>query len=303
MTRLVLALLFTALLMPACGGDDATETEAPPGPPEPFGVMTFNVLCSFCDSSFDPWDERLAYFDDIFARYDPDIIGLQELALSFEVEQVQELLPGYEALFYRAPESEFTYPDATIMFRSDRFELWGSGEYWLSPTPEVASSTGFSTGMQLPRLVQWAELRDRKSRRSLYFASTHVDNNAPSQEESAPLILERTAPWADRMATVVVGDFNSHLMHPAYALLTDGDGVSPPLANTFDLAESWSVEHNQATKPPYDLDARIDHMFVAPHDAAWQVASWAVDLHVYGALDRYPSDHFAMFARMTAPEL
>jgi len=43
--------------------------------------MTFNVLCSFCNlREFDPWSERLAYFGDIFARHDPDLIGLQELS-------------------------------------------------------------------------------------------------------------------------------------------------------------------------------------------------------------------------------
>jgi endonuclease/exonuclease/phosphatase family metal-dependent hydrolase len=283
------------LLLFGCGDDSEPEPEPPPGPPEPFGVMTFNVLCSFCDSSFDPWDERLGYFTDIFARYDPDLLGLQELALGFEVEQVIELLPGYAALYYQAPESEFVYPDATILYRTERFELKSSGEYWLSPTPEVASSTGFADGMQLPRLVQWAELRDKNSRQTLYFASTHVDNNTPSQEKSAPLILERTQPWVDKMPVLVVGDFNADLSHPAYAILNESVFV-----NAFDIAGNWTIEHNQATEPMYELGDRIDHIFVDAQ--GWAVDRWSVDLYQYGASDLYPSDHRAMFARMTAPD-
>jgi hypothetical protein len=31
-------------------------------------VMTYNVMCSFCDPSYDPWDERLHYQRDIILR-------------------------------------------------------------------------------------------------------------------------------------------------------------------------------------------------------------------------------------------
>ena len=296
------ATLLIALLW-GCGSDAPAAQEDPPGPPEPFSVLTFNVLCSFCDASnYDPWDERLAYIDDIFARHDPDLIGLQELSFAPEVDQMLDLLPGYQALFHYREETNFAYPDATVLYRSARFELVSHGEYWLSPTPEVPSSTGFAAP-QLPRLVQWAELRDTLSRRSLYFASTHVDNNSPSQELSAPLILERSEPWQEQMAVVVLGDFNSQPTDPAYQILTEGDGAHPPLTNAQDLAASWGVEHNQAGEPAYDLDNRIDHIFVGPDPAAWTVERWAADLYVYGSQDRYPSDHWPIFARLTAPAL
>jgi endonuclease/exonuclease/phosphatase family metal-dependent hydrolase len=291
------------LSLAGCSSDVPVAEEEPPGPPEPFSVLAFNVLCSFCGGAeYDTWDERLVYFDDIFARHDPDLIGLQELSFAPEVDQMLELLPGYQALFHYREETNFAYPDATILYRAERFELSSRGEYWLSPTPEVPSSTGFAQP-QLPRLVQWAELRDRLSRRSLYFASTHVDNNAPSQELSAPLILERTAPWQAEMPVVVLGDFNSQPADLAYQLLTEGAEGHPPLTNAQDGAASWGVDHNQPTEPAYDLDARIDHIFLAPDPGGWTVERWAADLYVYGPEDRYPSDHWPIFARLTAPPL
>lgn len=301
---LLVAISTSASLLSGCGSSDPVSEQEPPGPPEPFSVMTFNVLCSFCDpGNYDPWDERLGYFADIFARHDPDVIGLQELSpMGNEVDQILELLPGYRGVFFASTESSFTYPDATVVYRSERFELLSRGEYWLSPTPDVASSTGFAEP-QLPRLVQWVELRDRLSRRSLYFGSTHVDNNTPSQELSAPLILERTAPWQQSMAVVVLGDFNSQPTDVAYQILTTGVDGHPPLSNAQDLAASWSVDHNQPSEPNYELDGRIDHIFVAPEPDGWTVDHWAADLHVYGAQDRYPSDHWAIFARLTAPPL
>src|SRR5262245_54410645 len=47
--------------------NDETETgtvpdmPAPPLAPEPMVVMTFNILCSFCDDTYDPWEVRVGY--------------------------------------------------------------------------------------------------------------------------------------------------------------------------------------------------------------------------------------------------
>ena len=298
---------FALLFATACSTSEdlSPASTAPSGPPQSFSALTFNVLCSFCDTeNYDSWDERLVAFEDIFERHDPDLLGLQEISFGTEVDQILELRPGYEALYYRASESTFTYPDATILFRSERFELLSSGEYWLSPTPEVPSSNGFAE-TQLPRLVVWAELRDRSSLRRLYFASTHVDNNAPSQELSAPLILERTAPWQQQMPVMVVGDFNSKPDVVAFTTLTEGGGDSddPPVHDTQPLATTWSAESNQPEEEEYLLGDRIDHLFIAPAPSDWQVDVWTVDLYRYGENDRYPSDHRAIFTRVTAPEL
>lgn len=287
-----IATFVLAVSLWGCGAE-AEEPVVAPGPPQSFGVMTFNVLCSFCDGTYDPWPERLAYFEDIFERYEPDLIGLQEIAFESEVGEVLALRPGFAATYFVNQETAVAYPDATVLYREARFELVSRGDYWLSPTPDVPSSTGF-VEQQLPRLVEWVELRDRVSHRSLYFATTHFDNNAPSQDESAPLLLERTAPWAERMPVVVVGDFNSQTYDPAY------EALEAELVNAEELAVSSTVEHNQASEPAYDFAERIDHIFLAPK-AGWSVERWAVDLHVYGANDRYPSDHFAMFAEVLAP--
>jgi endonuclease/exonuclease/phosphatase family metal-dependent hydrolase len=275
------------LVLPACGSDDGEQA---PEPPRPLALMTFNVLCSLCGSGdYDPWQERLAYFADIFARHDPDLIGLQELTpLPGEVDELLAAAPGRSAVFYN-PEDGQPYPDATILYRSSRFTLIERGEYWLSPTPDEPSSTGFSSP-QLPRLVVWAILRDWAGDRQLLFATTHFDNNSPSQELSAPLLLERTAPFIERYPVLVTGDFNSRPDSAAFATLTEG------LSDTQPLAREWEVVHNQTPAPDYDLARRIDHIFVAGKDVEWKVSRWAADLGVYGPNGRYPSDHFPIVA-------
>lgn len=277
-------------------GTDAGPLDFPDPEPllEPMVVMTFNILCSFCDETYDPWEDRLGYISDTIARHEPDLVGLQELFTGEEVQQLLDLNPGYEVLFYSDETSD--YADATIWWRSDRYELVDSGFYWLSPGPDVPFSVGFSTP-QLPRLVAWAQLRELATQAELLFVATHFDNNSPSQELSAPLLLERTELQARQLPIVVVGDFNSRTDTTAYGILTSG--VEPggfALTNSFDLAREWSVDSNEDPVPDYDPSIRIDHIFVA--GGAWTVPWWVVDTWVYGDSLLHTSDHFAMAAEL-----
>lgn len=295
----LLRILLLALL-PFCGAT-APGCLNREGGPVNLTVMTFNVLCSFCTTpEHDPWDERLAYFSDIIGRYDPDLIGFQEFFTDLEVEQVAAAHPGYGYLFFTDPGGPILkyYPDATIFYKRARFEVLQSGTYWLSETPEIPWTYGWASS-QLWRLVTWAHLRHKANGREFYFATTHVDNNTPNQEKSAPIILDYTRPWAARMPALVVGDFNSKPSREAYHILTRGlNGQGFKLQNSFDLAERWQAAHNKTPAPGYDTDSRIDHIFVAG-PTQWSCTNWWADLHVYGNNRRYPSDHFPIIAELS----
>jgi endonuclease/exonuclease/phosphatase family metal-dependent hydrolase len=250
-------------------------------------VMTFNVLCSFCDPTYDPWDDRVPWIGDTISRHDPDLIGLQEFVERAEVQQILDAAPGYAPIFYD-PDPGTPYPDSTIFYRESQFESVERGFYWLSPEPDTPKSTGFADGFQFPRLVSWTVLRRLDDGARLYFAATHFDNNAPSQELSAPLVLERVAPFVADLPVVMVGDFNSRPDSTAYGILTAADGG---FTDAFEIAGQWSVDSN-AARPPYDPTERIDHVFVT--GGAWTAPSWVVDLWTYGPNDLPVSDHWAI---------
>lgn len=75
--------------------------------------MTFNSTCSAPSAAGTSLTRGTSasptYFDDLFARHDPDLLGLQELAFASEVDQMLAMLPGYEAVYYRSPDTPFTY--------------------------------------------------------------------------------------------------------------------------------------------------------------------------------------------------
>ena len=274
---------------------DGEGETTPVAPPLAVVVMSFNVLCSVCDPAFDPWEERIAHFADLFDRHDPDLIGLQELIFAHEVDQMLAARPGFGALFF--DEAPLEYPDATILYREERFTPREHGFYWLSPTPEEPLSVGFSGGPQLARVVAWGRFHDASSGREFVFSTTHFDNNPPSQERSAPLFLERTAPWAATLPVVATGDFNSRPDSVAYGLLTEGaEAGGFHMADTFDLAETWEALDGEVDQPPYDTEARIDHVFVA--GAVWRCPRWVVDRQRYGPDELFPSDHRAIVAEL-----
>ncbi len=261
-------------------------------------VMSFNVLCSFCNPrEYDSWSDRLAYFADIFRRHDPDLIGTQELTNANEAEQIRKLLPNHGVLFYQ--KGNLAYPDAAIYYRKDRFEVVESGLFWLSPTPEIPMSTGF-TGkkLQLARLVIWAVLRDISTGKKLYFASTHYDPNSPSQEKTSPLVLGRMAPIGQQMPVIFVGDFNSRPNSKAYKLLTQGVDGGFHLTDAREIGATKRVATTQASAPDYPAENRIDHIFVGGQ-GQWTVSEWTVDMTRYGPKNRYPSDHWPIVAEMT----
>ena len=260
--------------------------------------MSFNVMCSFCTpEGYDPWEERLPAFADVFARHDSDLIGLQELAFPPEVARLLADSSAYEAIWYQET-AERGYPDATIFYRADRFSVLEQGAYWLSPTPEEPMSTGFARGGQLPRVVVWARLEDVVWGGDLVFATTHFDPNSPSQEKSAPLLLERTAPLAAAAPVIVTGDFNADPEDEAYRTLTAGvDGGGFALVDVHDIADVADTAANEDPAPAYDPAGRIDHIFVGGQ-GGWEVPRWTADLTTYGPQHRLPSDHRALAAEL-----
>ncbi len=282
------------------GGDAAVAPD-----PESLRVLNYNVMCSFCKNSDHPdweqkWAARVPWLRDVLARHDADIIGTQELQAfglkEGDPDEFEQLLPpGYDNYYYRTKAGDtldIDYPDAATAWRTSRFTGLESGEFWLSPTPDKAFSSGFGKGAQLPRLVVWVRLHDKLSDRDVIVVNTHFDNNSPSQEKSAPLFLERLAPLAVKAPLIIVGDFNSRPNSVAYAKLVGGE---PKLTDTYneavdklDATPENVVLTNVTPAPFWDVKDRIDHIYF---NGGFSVQRWKVDLYRYGDKVQAPSDH------------
>ena len=253
------------------------------------------------------WALRKPMIRDIFLRHSPDLIGIQELQEFVPYppadlpdnptmdQPLQITAPefAYDFEFYHHKAGDLLdsdYDDATVFWKKARFDKLESGVFWLSPTPELAFSTGFKQPQE-PRLVVWVLLHDKTTSKDFYFANTHYDNNAPSQALSAPLTLQQFAPLLAKHPLIFAGDFNANSKHVAYATLTQGDkGQGPSLQDSHNLAKQKAILTN-VTPAPLTLDTLedIDHIFLG--GATFDVTWWVTDTWRYTAKVEGPTDH------------
>ena len=77
-------------------------------------------------------------------------------------------------------------------------------------------------GASLPRIVTWVELKDKKSKKRLYYFNTHFAHDSDSARiMSAGILLKEVKRIAGRNSFVITGDFNMSPESKAYSILTE----------------------------------------------------------------------------------
>ncbi len=255
-------------------------------------VMSYNILFDFPNDSYDSWKERKGYVAQIIENHDPDVIGLQE-PLPWQVYDLKKLCPEYSSV------SIPVHTDSTILYKKDKFYPLAKGHYWLSPSPEKPLSAGF--GNFLPRYVIWAKFNNLEDGREFYFINTHFDNTSPFQETAAPLFLERTEPQAAELPVIIAGDFNSVIGSEAFDILTDktSEFFLKDAYQIADVREIYNCSGDCTDSTHSGGEGQIDHIFLADDDITCSV--WGVDKLTCGDLNRPPSDHFPVIAKIRLP--
>jgi endonuclease/exonuclease/phosphatase family metal-dependent hydrolase len=254
---------------------DVIQTGTAPG--AGLTVATLNVLCSFCTKSgYDAWPQRLPELSRALSGHQPDLIALQETARSSELEA----LAGTTLTALAHP----LWPDSAILYRTDRFGLQASGQVWLSPTPTLPLSRGWSFGM--PRLVQWALLLDRETGGELLFASAHLDGARENKDAAAALIAAIFPPLSERLPVIFAGDLNTAATDTRLDVLRGGLRDAEALAESVThLGVIEGIDHTRRELRPA---LRIDHILLSEH---WAVRAFVHHAPTYGAPPRRPSDH------------
>jgi endonuclease/exonuclease/phosphatase family metal-dependent hydrolase len=226
----------------------------------------------------------------------------------------------------RSRDGGTTGEHSAVLYRPARLAVLATGDFWLSPTPEVPS-----TGWDAPtyrRLCTWARFRDRATGARFALLNAHLDHEgARARLESARLLRARAAEIAAGGPVVLTGDLNAEPgSAPLRVLLGDagadaGAGAGAPVVGVGGWAGDGApgpalVDARAASATPpagpattftqvLDPDApvpaeaprqRIDHVLVSPDVA---VESYAVlDARPGG---RHPSDHDPVVATLRFP--
>lgn len=251
-----------------------------------FKVMSFNIRFA---NDTDPyiWDERKRVIVNLIQKYQPELIGFQEVT-AIQLEFLQGVLKDYHSYgVYRdeSPQSEMSPVFVHQQFAS--IEL--KDTFWLSETPTIAGSKGWDA--HLPRVVSWTILTPKEVPDSkILMMNTHFDHiGVDARKQSISLMKAE----ADRLSTqykaktIMTGDFNSF-----------PDRMEAIMENTafqsvFDVIAPKEGEH-LLTCHQYEevtVGMPIDYIFV---EAPMKI----VEASIIRDRDEkvFPSDHYPLIA-------
>ena len=244
-------------------------------------VISFNIRhCN--DKDGNSVAERAPRLYEIISRYNPDVMGFQELRSNWEPYLEQYFGTEYDMFNkYRAGKED--HEAAPIFWRRDKFECIKNGYFWLSDTPEI-ESRGWDEVYNCYRMCEYVILRERQSGKEFTFMNTHYGFGDNGQIKSADLIYAYSKKISD-LPTFITGDFNMTPDSLGYAQMVKHFAD----VNAVTVNDTRDTFHNY--HPEVYLNQHIDYCFV--NDKVKPITQKIIDDNVRG---KYPSDHFGIIA-------
>lgn len=259
-------------------------------------VMSFNIRYGTASDGENHWEKRKEFLVETIRGYSPDLLGTQE-TLGFQRDYIQSSLTGYANVGVGREDGGQAGEMTAVFYRKDRFEVLGSGHFWLSESPEVPGSKSWDSS--LPRMATWVKLRDLQHEDSapVLFINTHFDHRGEQARlESARLMRAKALEIGEGCKIVMTGDFNAGVDSQPYKALfgVDPKSESRALVDTY-LAKERTESTGEATfsgfKAGVTHGARIDWVAVTPE---WEITDSGIDRTSRDG--RTPSDHYPVYA-------
>src|SRR5258705_1409879 len=154
-----------------------------------FNVMTFNIRLNTAVDSLNAWPYRKDKVASQILFHKIDLLGIQE-ALHVQIMDLKERLPQYKYVGVGRDDGREKGEYSAIFYDTTRFQLLQGQTFWLSETPEEPGSKSWDAAYT--RVVTWAKLKDRKTKKEFFAFNTHFDHMGQvARRESAKIVLKR----------------------------------------------------------------------------------------------------------------
>lgn len=194
-------------------------------------VLTCNIrITGLSEDENTPgqWENRKEVCRDVILSQKPDIICMQEVIYESYAYMKKEL-KGYTSFGFTGPEMD-PYTEGyhyigknVIFFRTSRYEMTGSGCYWLSEDPLIGGSLSWNTTRA--RHCNWLRLRDKKTGEEFRIMDIHLDHKTElARQEQTKLTIRETSQYAEDFPQILCGDFNSGPKKAAAGFCVRPDG-------------------------------------------------------------------------------
>jgi len=218
----------------------------------------------------------------------------QKLIDTLQANDLKQAMGSDYALLYQGRESNTEQKGESLgfLYRPARIQVLRYGHFHVSPTPD---SVSIGWDARKYRICMWAECVDKRTHKTFYFFSTHLDHKGiDARNLGAAFVAQKIKEIAGNSPYILVGDMNSSRVNfpDVYAAFT---------ANMYDAREI----SKRAPKGPYatyssrfvnlkngfqDIpEHRLDYIFVS----SGKVKSYEVITEDFGQ-PILPSDHFPL---------
>jgi len=248
-------------------------------------VATYNLRMDTPNDGVNVWKNRKENVKALIRYHDFDIVGTQE-GFAHQLKDLCEM-PGYAYIGAGRDDGKDGGEHSAILYKTGRFKLLDSGNFWLSETPDKPGKGWDATCCN--RICSWAKFKDANTKKTFYMFNVHFDHQGVvARKESGKLMVQKIRETVGNNPVILTGDFNStpetEQIQTIQTLLSDSYRVTamPPYGPV-------------GTFNDFQFDApmkeRIDYIFVSSH---FSVLKYAV---LTNALEqRYPSDHLPVVA-------
>ena len=248
-------------------------------------VSAYNLRMDTPSDGVNAWPNRKENVKALILYHDFDIVGTQE---GF-VHQLKDLceMPGYAYTGAGRDDGKEAGEHSAILYKTGRFKLLDSGDFWLSETPDQPGKGWDATCCN--RICSWAKFKDAHTKKTFFVFSVHFDHQGVvARRESGKLMVQKIREIAGNAPVIFVGDLNS----------------TPETEQVTHIKTAFNDAYDVTAMPPYGpvgtfngfrFDAplldRIDYIFTSQH---FLVSKYAVLTDAKE--QRYPSDHMPVVA-------
>ncbi|MEM6631992.1 MAG: endonuclease/exonuclease/phosphatase family protein [Bacteroidota bacterium] len=272
--------------------------------PEEFmdiNIMTFNIRYPNPDDGFNYWPNRKELVASMIRYHDADILGIQE-AFRSQLDELVVMLPDYAWVgVCRTSGDQNPNPDnefSAILYKLERFDVLQNQTFWLSESPDIVGEAGWDAA--LPRIVTWAQFRDRRTDKTFFHFNTHFDHRGKeARAKSAQLLLNKITDIAGPSPVLISGDFNAVPESTPYQYLT-APQESERIYDALTLTESPHHGPLSTLTSGFKIAGvpgrRIDYIFIKN---GVRILRHAILSDSWGG--RLPSDHLPVLATCRIP--
>ena len=256
-------------------------------------VMTYNIRLNTADDSLNAWPYRKDKLASQVLFHAVNILGVQE-AQDNQMIDLRARLPKFNSCGGGRDDGKTGGEYSAIFYDTTRLIKLQDGQFWLSEKPNVPGSKGWDASF--PRIVTWAQFKDRRSNKDFYVFNTHFDHMGKiARRESANLLMEKRQSIAGETPSIVMGDFNSEPTDEPIRLLSDKRNL-----RAFVNSEAISATPHYGPTGTFNgfgpkevNDNPIDYIFLK---GRWVVLRHATLSQTWNG--RFASDHFAVMTEL-----